>query len=324
MERQWFRRSLVIAGFIGASAVLLHADTWKTALPGTVNYVEGQASIDGHPLDVKQNGDTLVKANETLSTGNGKVEMLLSPGVFVRTGSNSEIRMVSTGLVDPTIEVEHGSAMVEVDQKLKDARVDVLEHGAIATILKNGLYRFDADQARAQVFDGKMSVTENGASKKFGKGKEVALNGEPLKPVSFDRKAEDDLYKWSSLRSSYLAQANAATAQYIYAGSGPFWGSGWYWNPGFASWSWLPGDGYFYSPFGYPFFSPGYVVYGYRGGFAGHGFASHGFAAHGFAAPRTGVLRQRAIGAGGFHGSAGFPGLHGGGTVGGGFHGGRR
>jgi hypothetical protein len=308
MSTQWFRRSLAVAGFIGASAFLLNADTYRTALPGTVNYVEGQVFLDGHALDIQQDGKTVVRENQALSTGNGKVEMLLSPGIFVRGGENSDIRMVSTSLADPTIEVTRGSVMVEVDQKLKDARVAVLQNNATATILQNGLYRFDADNRRAEVIDGKLAVAENGTSKEFSKGKEVALNGEPLKPVSFDRKAEDSLYRWSSVRSSYLAEANASTAQYIYVGSGPFFGAGWYWNPWFTSWSWLPGDGFFYSPFGYPFYSPGYVIYApYRPGFAYRG----GFvAARGL--PRAGVtLAPRAAGA--FHGGFAAGGAHGGG-----------
>jgi len=240
-------------------------------------------------------------------TGNGKAEILLSPGVFLRAGSNSEIRMVSPGLADPTVEVVHGSAMVEVDQKLKDARVDVLEHGAMSSILKEGLYRFDSDQGRVETIDGKMSVVENGQTKEIGRGREITLNGAPLKPVSFDRKAEDDLYRWSSVRSGYLAEANQSTAQYVYGGYGPYWGDGWYWNPYFAAWSWLPGDGYFYSPFGYGFFSPAYVAYapyragyGFRGGYRGGSFASRGVS-----------LSPRIAGGGGFRGGGG--GFHGGG-----------
>src|SRR3984885_3389189 len=71
-------------------------------LPGTVNYVEGQASIDGNPLNTRQDGNTQIQPNQSLMTANGKAEMLLSPGVFVRAGSNSEIRLVSNGLVDPS------------------------------------------------------------------------------------------------------------------------------------------------------------------------------------------------------------------------------
>jgi hypothetical protein len=266
-----------------------------------VNYVEGQVSVNGQPLNSRQDGNIQLRPNESLTTGNGKVEILLSPGVFLRAGDNSEIRMVSPGLADLTVEVVHGSVMVEVDQKLKDARVDVLEHGATASILKEGLYRFDSDQGRVETIDGKMRVVENGKAKDVGKGKEVVLNGEPLKTVGFDRKAEDDLYRWSSVRSGYLAEANQSTAQYIYGGYGPYWGKGWYWNPYFAAWSWLPGDGYFYNPFGYPFFSPAYVVYapyrfryGFRGGYRGGTLAARGFA------PRSGVnLAPRMAGGGG-------------------------
>ena len=158
--------------------------------------------------------------------------------------------------------------------------------GATASILKYGLYRFDSDDARIEVLDGQVRVTENGQSKEFGKGKEVYVNGQPLKTVGFDRKAEDDLYQWSSVRSAYLAEANMATARTIYMGYGPNWGTGWYWSPYFAAWSWLPGDGFFYSPFGYPFFSPAYVVYAPYGRF---GFRPGGpYVAGGFAA-RSGM-----------------------------------
>ncbi len=278
MRTQCFRmiqKPVAIAGFIAASAVALSAQNYKTALPGTVNYVEGQVSVNGQPLDSRQDGAIQLKPNESLTTANGKAEILLSPGVFLRAGVNSEIRMVSSGLADPTVEVVHGSALLEVDRKLKDARFDVLEHGATATILKEGLYRFDSNRGAVATIDGKMSVVENGNIQNVGKGHEVVLNGGPLKAVGFDRKAEDDLYRWSSVRSGYLAQANQSTAARIYGGYGPYWGNGWYWNPYFAAWSWLPGDGYFYSPFGYSFYSPAYVVYapyrfgyGYRSGFA--------------------------------------------------------
>jgi hypothetical protein len=280
-----------------------------------VNYVEGQASIDGRGLSEKQDGNTRLNQNQTVTTADGKVELLLSPGVFVREGSNSEIRLVSGRLVDPAIEVVRGEAMVEVDAKLKDAQVSVLEHGATASILKEGLYAFNSDQNSVKVVDGKLRVDENGQEKELGKGKEVTLNGEPLKSVSFNRKSEDDLYRWSSVRSGYLAEANGSTAQNIYAGYGPYWGSGWYWNPYFTAWSWLPGDGFFYSPFGYPFFSPGYAIYspyrfgvrpgfrtGFRGGFANRGAAVRGSSARGFSPRAGGGFRGGGFHGGGFHG----------------------
>jgi hypothetical protein len=142
-----------------------------------------------------------------------------------------------------------------------------MERGADTQLLKEGLYKFDAEQGTVEVIDGKASVAENGRNKEIGKGKEFMLASATSKPVSLDTKSEDELYRWSSVRDGYLAQANEASARTIYVNGGMYggwgagWGLGWYWNPYYGTYAWLPGDGFFWSPFGYPFFSPGYVVY---------------------------------------------------------------
>jgi hypothetical protein len=302
MKKQWFLKLSVILGLIGATCVILSAQTRRTAVPGTVNYIEGQVSIDGRAVNRNQYGYSQLESNHVLSTQNGKAEILLSPGVFVRVGNNSEIRMVSPELVAPQVEVIRGDAMVEADWVPKDAQILVLQHGAQASIRKAGLYKFDSNASRIEVIDGKLQVSENGQTKGLGKGKEVTLTAAQLKPVSFDRNTEDDLYRWSSVRDSYLAEANVSTAQSAYAGYGPYWGAGWYWNPYFAAWSWLPGDGYFFSPFGYPFFSPGYVGYAgfYRGGFGYRGGLGYRGGVAAFAPRASGFA-----GGGGFHGGGG-------------------
>jgi hypothetical protein len=301
----------------------VRGDTGAGALPGTINYIEGQVSLNGQAVTRNQVGHAGLDANQVLDTANGgKAEVLLSPGVYLRVGANSEIRMISPELVDPKAEVVRGEAMVEVDRK--DARADIFERGADASIRKTGLYRFDGDEGLVQVLDGKIEVAQNGQNKEFGKGKEIALSDASLKPVSFDRKsaeASDALYQWSSVRSNELAQANVLIAENVYGGYAPFWGPGWYWNPYFSFWSWMPGDGFFYSPFGFPFYSPAYVVYApyhYRAPIAGRtvargfggrpAFAPHssatfarpmnvrpmgGFAGHGFAGGVRGGIGRR-------------------------------
>ena len=310
-------KALLLAGF--AAGLLSAQNTPNMATPGTVNYIEGQVSVNGSNLTgSRSQSPAVLQPGQVLDTQDGKAEVLLSPGVFLRVGRNSEVRMDSQDSVDPRVELTRGEAMVEVDQKLNGARVDVMTRGTDATILKNGLYRFDSDKGLIEVLDGKLSVPENGRVKEIGKGKEFVLNGGPVPTVAgFDRKAEDDLYVWSRMRSGYMAEVNESEAQNVYGGYAPFAGAGWYWNPYFASWGWLPGDGFLYSPFGYPFFSPGYVVYapyyrgvgGYRGGYGGV-YARGGFASRGAG---VSAFRGSAFAGGGFHG---------GGFAGGGFHGG--
>jgi len=112
-----------------------------------------------------QYGYSQLESNHVLSTQTGKAEILLSPGVFLRVGNNSEIRMVSPGLVAPQVEVIRGEAMVEADWVPKDAQISVLQHGAQASIRKVGLYRFDSDHSKIEVIDGNLQVTENDQTK---------------------------------------------------------------------------------------------------------------------------------------------------------------
>lgn len=323
MKNHWFLNSVALLGFVGFTCWPLSAQSAGSALapgtaaPGTINYIEGQVSLDGRALNESRTGYVPLHPNQVLSTADGKAEVLLSPGVFLREGSNSQVRMVSPRLAEPQVELVRGEAMIEVDWMPKDERVDVLERGAKASILKAGLYKFNSDAGTVAVIDGKIALTESDQTKEFGRGKEISLSAAKFKAVSFDRKAEDDLYRWSNVRAGYLAEANVGIAQQYYAGGyAPYGNAGWYWDPYFDFWSWMPWDGYFYSPFGYPFFSPGYVVYAPRFGYGFHGgLPARGFAARGFAAA------PRAFAGGGFHGG----GFHGGGFGGGGgFHGGGR
>ncbi len=337
MSKQWFLKSVALLTFWAAFPALLSAQgprgpqrplTPRSALLGTVNYVEGQVSIDGASLNARQNGYAQLQPNQSLTTTDGKAEMLLTPGVFVRVGNNGDIRMVSNGLSNPTIEVVRGEAMIEVDRQTAGAKIDVLEHGATASILKYGLYRFNGDQGRIEVIDGQLQVTENGKTKDVGKGHAALINGQPLKTVRFDRNAEDDLYRWSSVRSAYLAEANAFTAQSIYSGYAPqptydpYYDAAWYWDPYFDMWSWMPWDGYFYSPFGYPFFSAGYGRFAGRFGY-GRGYAGLGFTGRsGISLGARGGLARGGFAGGGFGGGGGFRGGGGGGFHGGGGGGG--
>ncbi|HEY0784493.1 MAG TPA: hypothetical protein VGD62_01400, partial [Acidobacteriaceae bacterium] len=58
---------------------------------------------------------------------------------------------------------------------------------------------------------------------------------------------------------------------------------GWYWDTGLYGYTWLPGGGPFFSPFGWGFYSPRYIYgggliyggYGYRGGYARPVSAAH-------------------------------------------------
>jgi hypothetical protein len=243
-----------------------------SAKPGGVNYVEGNVFLDGKAISPQNLKATFVNANETISTDIGKAEVLLSPGVFLRLGANSRVRMVSPSLTDTQLELIAGEMMIEADDIVKDSQVTVLDHGGSVLIDRNGLYRFTAgDSAKVAVLEGKANVLNGDRKTEIGKGHEVLLAESGLKAKKFDPKAEDELYAWSNVRSEYNAASSYQAAQDVNASSyGGVWGGygfsgfsnpGWFWNSGFNSWAWLPGSGAFYSPFGYGFYSPMAVGY---------------------------------------------------------------
>ena len=283
MERVWRTTAKVLSGLF-ACAMCAMPQATISARPGVVNYIEGHAYVDGHELNASKLKGVALYANQTLSTDIGKAEILLTPGVFLRIGDNSAIRMISPSLTDTQFEVIKGEAMIEAAQVVKDNNIEAINHGAVIRIEKAGLYRVNAENPpTVSVFDGKADVRIGGAKQQVKKGRELILAA-GSKPVKFDKKKGDDLYAWSNVRSEYEAGASYASARTAAAagfangglgyGFGGAFGPGWYYNSPWNSWAWLPGDGYAFSPFGYGFFSPGYVGYapvivgggGYPGG----------------------------------------------------------
>jgi ferric-dicitrate binding protein FerR (iron transport regulator) len=148
--------------------------------------------------------------------------------------------MDSPGLTDTRVALLRGEAMVEVTDLLKENSLRVMDHGATTTLLKKGLYEFDAARPRLTVFDGKAQVAEGDSQVELKKGKEAVLNA-PLRAEKFDRNAHDDLFNWSNVRSEYLAQAAVESARTYVVNAGGWYGSGWYWIPGFGMYSFIPG-----------------------------------------------------------------------------------
>ena len=220
------KKPVVVVGALLSTGLFVAAQTGGgMAQPGTVNYVEGQANIDGRALGSGSLRTTTVGSGQTLATGMGsKAEMLLTPGVVLRLGDNSAVRMVSPTLVNTKVDLARGTAMVEVDQIVPGNHLMVTDHSANVQLDKKGLYSFNADQPMVEVYDGKASVQVGDKSTDVGKGRELALQpADKLKTQSFNREQQGELYAWSSMRSQYLSEANGYSAQTILAGNPGWW-----------------------------------------------------------------------------------------------------
>jgi hypothetical protein len=337
MNRPRFEALVIMLSLATLSASAFGQRT-NLASPGTLNYVEGHASIEGQAVDSHSVGQTSIDAGQYIATANGKAEVLLTPGVFLRLGNDTTVKMISPNLTRTEVQIEQGSATLEVDQLYKQNTLLIDQDGGQSHILKNGFYEFNATNETMRVFEGEAAVYPGNNYDTTTKpinvkqDRQLALNGDGISPKKFDAKqfqAHDDLYAWSGLRSQYLGDANLSLAQ-TYAGNGGYgYAPGWAWAGYPYGYTWLPGDGLFWNPFGFGFYSPGYIygggyIYGYRGGFGrpvfGHPVSGTGRPINGNAHP---AFVGGANSGGGFHGggfSGGGGGFHGGG--GGGAHGG--
>lgn len=298
------------------------------AMPGTVTYLEGAVYLDGSQLNTKDVGNATVVPGQELSTGKGKAEMLLTPGVFLRLDDNSAVKMISPDLAMTQVKLDKGRAGVEVDEIHDQNDLEVIDAGVTTRLNKRGYYEFDTDRPEALVFNGEAHVRVNSKWKEIKGDHEFALSeGAQIareKPQKFNENdAKDELYNWSSLRSEYMAEDNnQMAAEY----AGPYAGPGWYWDPWAFDYAYM-GVAPFASPFGwgfYPFGWGGFYPYwgGFYGGYYGHPHViHHGYIAgvrHGYVG---GAIRGNPGHAGGFQNGDGFEGFHNGSGFGG-FHGG--
>ena len=340
-------------GLVFAFSALSYAQSVISAHSGVVQYVEGDASIDRQPIQSKFAQFPEVKPDQVIATGEGRVELLLTPGVFLRLAENSSARMVSNSLADTRLAVLSGSALIEVGELLQGNTIAFEAAGTQIALPRPGLYRIDSEPARVRVYEGQVRVGKGSAQVVARKGHEIALDADVLTASSFDLKDTDAFYRWSARRTEYVAAANVTSAR-VAANSGPggdpggygsgYFGSGyggygapyggWAWNPWFGMFTYMPAYGAYYSPFGSYFYSPGVastLVIPRSGGALSPALAARTRPAAFSPAMARGAGGMRAsalgggrasAGVGGGHASAGVGGGHASASVGGG-HGGR-
>lgn len=256
-----------------------------SAKAGGVNLVSGnvtvkrQGTTGWQPLtssDDLQNGDLV-------NTGaNGRVEVLLSPGSYLRATENSEFELIDSSLDSLRLRLTKGSALVEasgadgarmflevdtpqtiimIDRKGL-YRVNLLTQGATELLVRKGEAIVGGDSAKAvKVKDGKKATV--------GVSREVVT-------AKFEKKDQDAFDVWSERRAEALVAASrrlperALASSYANYRSSGIWG-----RRGYSSLSgyWIYDPfigGRTFLPFYYGWSSP----YG-RSYSTGFGFPSH-------------------------------------------------
>lgn len=236
-----------------------------SAKAGGVNYIEGKVAVarNGARSRYLVKGDQL-EIGDKVSTGtNGKAEILLNPGSYVRLGENTVFEFVSTLLDDVEIKLTSGSAVLEVfaDDEFK---VAISTPKANFYAVKTGVYRVDvlADgSGKISVWKGKAQIGANDEAVVKG-GKAAIVNNTQVAVEKFDRDEKDALEAWSKERAKELAKINSKLERNNVRNTliNSFNSRRWGLYDSFGLWVYDRFSGYYcFVPFGYGWNSP----YGY-------------------------------------------------------------
>lgn len=285
------RRLASAAFLISVTTAVCSAQGITSAHSGLLHYLEGTVTVDGNTVEQKVGKFTEVNENSVLRTRQGRAEILLTPGVYLRVGENSAVKMLDNRLMSTRVEFLSGSAIVESDDpevSVKDPAVTIVYKDYEIQPVKYGIMEITSDPSQMKVYKGQANVAAGANHAAIHEGHDVMFSA-ALATEKFDEKQVDDLYLWARDRSGALSAANLASARSLsangyslnnlymggmYPGLGFSSGlmGGWYLNQTLGMYAYVPYDGTFFSPFGYGLFSPG-TIYSYYtpGGYTWYG-----------------------------------------------------
>lgn len=236
-----------------------------SAKSGLVSYIEGRVMLGQEEVVLKMGGRlTEMKPEDTLKTEEGRAEVLLTPGVILRLGENSSIKMIANRLEDTRVELTSGTAVVEATELDKAHAVTLLVGEAAVGLRKMALFGLDV-QTGIKMYKGEAQVIAGGNAQILREGRIMSAT-DTFAVAKFDKDATDPLFRWANRRSEMLAMANIASAKSMQrgfnGGSGLGMGylqGGWMYNPYFGMFTYMPLSGLIRSPFGFQYYSPGLV-----------------------------------------------------------------
>ncbi|GEM_PF-3429798 len=275
----------------------LAGQTFISAKAGLVNYEEG----------VQASSPRQLQEGEIFSTPN-RSELLMMPGAYVRLERSAEVRMLSTSISHPELELLSGLISIEINELPKESSMSLSwgDYHDIA-VTHRGLYRFEVAQdgtsTKVMVQTGQLRIGNTTVKD----GEEIVLaSGRVGSLAKFDRKLKDDFDIWAANRDQLQSVSSYRTASAV--GSSYYQGYPGMMGPGFmGTWAFNPMLGYFTylpygmvtSPWGYYYYSPSQVgyypfpSYGYMyGGLFGYG----GYNYYGYAGGYATTPAKQAIG----------------------------
>ena len=187
-----------------------------SAKAGGINAVTGGTSVhskgvmDWQQLTIKDN----LESGDVVKTGiDGRVEMLLNPGSYLRVGENSEFELSDNSLDNLEVRLISGTAIVEATgADDTEMLVNITTPHARMSIVRRGLYRVNVlptDATELIVRKGRVLLADS--QTKVKGGKKLIFSGSSFLIANLeknDKENLDSLDVWSQQRAETVAQAN--------------------------------------------------------------------------------------------------------------------
>jgi len=180
---------------------------------GVVHFFEGAVYLDDQPLESHPGKFSSVPKGGELHTAEGRAEVLLTPGVFVRVGERSTIRLVDNELSHTRVELLAGSAVVDSDAPNSGTPVTLIYRKWSVRFLDQGIYRIDSDPPRLWVLEGKAEVSADNRDGTIPveRGMDVPL-AQVLTPQRSIAPPSDALSSWAEGRRQSITADNTIAA----------------------------------------------------------------------------------------------------------------
>src|SRR5688572_16455239 len=197
---------LVMSGFVAG-----HAQNREkfviSARAGGVNAVAGRTmhakgNSEWEQLTIKDN----LEGGDVVKTGlDGRVEILLNPGSYMRVAENSEFELTSNSLESLEVRLISGTAIVEATgAEDTELLINITTPHAKMAIVRRGLYRVNVvpgDLTEVIVRKGRLQLSDPDA--KIKAGKKLIFSGNSYSVAALtdaEKKELDSLELWSKGR----------------------------------------------------------------------------------------------------------------------------
>ena len=189
-----------------------------SAKAGGINAGTGQASVSsrgGADWQQLMITDDLDAGDKVRTDYDGRVEILLNPGSYLRVGGNSEIELSNNALDNLEVRLIRGIAIVEAtDAEGIELNINISTPHTKLAIVRQGLYRLNVvpgDATELIVRKGRVILSDSHTKVKDGNKVVFSATEVSVPKLTKEEKKrvkEEDLDVWSKKRAETLAKAN--------------------------------------------------------------------------------------------------------------------